>query len=99
MKTSEVPTVCQQLVLTAFKYPNLTETNNGPKKGKNIPPPPGLEPQATRFPVKRHTWCSSRRDGLYLPTLILLLLIDYFYMICIMLIPLFFWPARPLCYR
>ena len=53
----------QQLVLTAFKYPNLTETINGPKKGKNIPPPPGLEPQATRFPVKRHTWCSSRRDG------------------------------------
>ena len=47
MKTSEVPTVCQQLVLTAFKYPNLTETNNGPKKGKNIPPPPGLEPQDT----------------------------------------------------
>ena len=82
MKTSEVPTVCQQLVLTAFKYPNLTETNNGPKKGKNIPPPPGLEPQATRFPVKRHTWCSSRRDGyvfLYLPTLILLLLIAFQY--------------------
>ena len=46
MKTSEVPTVCQQLVLTAFKYPNLTETNNGPKKGKNIPPPPGLRTTA-----------------------------------------------------
>ena len=36
----EVLTVCQQLVLTAFRYPNLSETTNGPKKGKNIPPPP-----------------------------------------------------------
>ena len=36
--------------------------SNGPKKGK-IPPPTGLEPQATRFPEKCHTWCSSRRDG------------------------------------
>ena len=63
METSEVLTVCQQLVLTTSRYPNLSETTNGPKKGKNIPPPPGLEPQATRFPVKHHTWCSSRRDG------------------------------------
>ena len=49
--TSEVLTVCQQLVLTAFRYPNLSEIINGPKKGKNIPLPPGLEPQATRWPL------------------------------------------------
>ena len=45
--TSEVLTVCQQLVLTAFRYPNLSEIINGPKKEKNIPTPPGLQPQAT----------------------------------------------------
>ena len=41
-----------QHVLTAFKYPSLSEIINEPNKGINIPPPPGLEPQATRFPVK-----------------------------------------------
>ena len=51
--TSEVLTVCQQLMLTAFRYPNLSEIINGPKKGKNIPPPPGLEPQATRFSLSQ----------------------------------------------
>ena len=35
--TSEVLTVCRQLVLTAFRYPNLSEIIYGPKKGKNIP--------------------------------------------------------------
>ena len=54
--TSEVLMVCQQLVLTAFRYPNLSEIING----KNIPPPPGLEPLATRFPVKHHTWFIRR---------------------------------------
>ena len=43
LKTSEVLMVCQQLVLTAFRYPNLSEATNRPKKGKTIPPPPGLE--------------------------------------------------------
>ena len=53
--TSEVLTVYQQLVLIDFRYPNLSETINGRKKGKDIPPPPGLEPQATQFPVKCYT--------------------------------------------
>ena len=39
LKTSEVLMVCQQHVLTAFRYPNLSETTNGPKKVKTIPPP------------------------------------------------------------
>ena len=30
LKTSKVLTVCQQLVLTAFRYPNLSKTTNGP---------------------------------------------------------------------
>ena len=30
-------------MLTALRYPNTSEIANGPKKGKNIPPPPGLE--------------------------------------------------------
>ena len=33
--TSEVLTVCKQLVFTAFRYPNLSETTNGRKKGNN----------------------------------------------------------------
>ena len=34
LKTSEVLTVCQQLVLTPFRYPNLSETTNGQRKEK-----------------------------------------------------------------
>jgi len=40
---------------------------------KNIPPPPGFEPQAIRFPIKRHTQLPPRKDRyfcLYLPILI-----------------------------
>ena len=72
MMTSEVLTVYQQLVFTAFRYPKLRQINNGPKK--DIPPPPGLEPQATGFSGEHHTWCSSRRDGylfLYLYNIII----------------------------
>ena len=37
--TDGLPATC-----AVFRYPNLSEITNGPKKGKNIPPPPELEP-------------------------------------------------------
>ena len=40
LKVSEMQTVWQQLVLTALRYPNLSETINGQKKGKNTPSRP-----------------------------------------------------------
>jgi len=41
---------------------------------KNIPPPPGFEPQATQFPVRRHTQLLPRRDKIFLPLSIYILL-------------------------
>ena len=55
--------VCQQLVLTAFRYPNLSEATNGPDKGKNIPPLPGLEPQAIQFPVNKTEYFSYKNGS------------------------------------
>ena len=37
LNTSKVLTVCQQLVLTAFRYPNLSETTNASKKRRTYP--------------------------------------------------------------
>ena len=38
-------TICQQPVLATFRYPTLSETTKYVDKKKNIPPPPGFEPQ------------------------------------------------------
>ena len=52
LKTFEVLTVCQQLVLTVFRYPNLTETTMGRTKEK-IPPPLGLDDATKLTPASK----------------------------------------------